>query len=180
MTVTAEDASHVETMRAQTGFTGEMLADPENTIAAELQKHHHFTPAITPKKGYPHGMAQPAVIVIEKDETVLYSWAIAPALVCSVSSPKCPVGIHGQGFANGSASDELGWREGPTVPRRNLGRRAVETDWRLAKPQVVYKAELLPSHQGKDRGFEVRSRMLRVQRRQSIPIPHLRPLASRS
>jgi hypothetical protein len=32
-------------------------------------------------RGYYHGMAQTAVFVIQKDETVLYSWAIVPGLV---------------------------------------------------------------------------------------------------
>jgi hypothetical protein len=38
--------------------------------------------AITEKDGYEHGMAQPAILVLKKDETVLESWAIVPSLVC--------------------------------------------------------------------------------------------------
>ncbi|KPI35343.1 uncharacterized protein AB675_9975 [Cyphellophora attinorum] len=81
VTITSEHPSHLEAMRSQTGFTGEMIADPENTIAAEFKKRHRFTPAISDKKGYPHGMAQPAVFVIQKNGTVVYQWAIEPALM---------------------------------------------------------------------------------------------------
>lgn len=68
-------------MRSQTGFTGEMIVDTEDTIAAKLKASHDLSVAISERKGYPHSMAQPAVIVLKKDGTVLYQWAIVPGLV---------------------------------------------------------------------------------------------------
>ncbi len=37
--------------------------------------------AISDKSGYPNGMAQPAVLVLKQDRTVLHSWAIVPGLM---------------------------------------------------------------------------------------------------
>lgn len=37
--------------------------------------------AISSKTGYEHGMAQPAVLVMQSDGTVLYSWAIVPGVM---------------------------------------------------------------------------------------------------
>ena len=39
--------------------------------------------AITEKKGYEFGLAQPAVVVLKKGGEVLESWAIVPSLVSS-------------------------------------------------------------------------------------------------
>jgi peroxiredoxin len=50
VTITSEHPSHLEAMQSQTGFTGEMIADPENTIAAEFKKRHRFTPAISKRR----------------------------------------------------------------------------------------------------------------------------------
>lgn len=37
--------------------------------------------AISEKKGYEHGMAQPAILVIGRDGEVLEKWAIVPSVV---------------------------------------------------------------------------------------------------
>ena len=39
--------------------------------------------AITKKGGYQHGMAQPGVLVLKQDGSVLFNWAIQPGVVCS-------------------------------------------------------------------------------------------------
>lgn len=83
VTVTAENAEFLPTMRAQTGFEGEMISNPENKIATELNEKYGLSVAISEKKGYPHGMAQPAVLVLKKDGTELFKWAIVPSLVSS-------------------------------------------------------------------------------------------------
>jgi hypothetical protein len=42
--------------------------------------------AISEKKGYEHGMAQPAILVIGKGGDVLEKWAIVPSAVCLIFS----------------------------------------------------------------------------------------------
>jgi hypothetical protein len=37
--------------------------------------------AVSEKKGYVNGMAQPAILTLKKDGTVVESWAIVPSLV---------------------------------------------------------------------------------------------------
>jgi hypothetical protein len=52
--------------------------------------------AITDKAGYPHGMAQPAVLVLEKNaSSPLYSWAIVPKMVRQRSGSDSPVHAGG-------------------------------------------------------------------------------------
>jgi hypothetical protein len=81
VTVTAEAASELPAMRKASGYTGETIVDPENFLAKELKRRGLLDVAISDKKGYPHGMAQPAVLVLRKDGTVLFKWAIVPTLV---------------------------------------------------------------------------------------------------
>lgn len=92
-------------MRSQTGFTGEMLSDPENKIAAMVLEDYGLKVAITEKKGYEHGMAQPAVLVLQKDGTVLYKWAIDPGVVSQPAARCC-----GQVWNANFLPDELGRR----------------------------------------------------------------------
>lgn len=63
------------------GYTGEVIADPRNKIAAELKQRGNLDVAISSKSGYEHGMAQPAVLVMKNDGTVLFDWAIVPGLM---------------------------------------------------------------------------------------------------
>lgn len=79
--VTAESADHLAETRAKTGYGGDAIVDPENLLAAELKKRGLLNVAISERSGYPHGMAQPAVLVLKKDGTPLYQWAIVPSLV---------------------------------------------------------------------------------------------------
>ena len=80
--VTSEEASHVPATRDASGFTGEVIVDQDHVLLKELKTKFGVDVAISDKKGYPHGMAQAATIVLKQDDTVLYSWAIMPSLVC--------------------------------------------------------------------------------------------------
>lgn len=75
-------------MAKLTGYTGNAISDPSNEIVKDFKSKGLVDVAITEKKGYEHGMAQPAVLVLKKDGTVLYSWAIVPALVRFFSTCK--------------------------------------------------------------------------------------------
>jgi hypothetical protein len=80
---TAETVEHLDSTRANTGYDGEAIIDPQNLLAAELKRRGLLEIAITEKKGYEHGMAQPAVLVLTSNGTVLQKWAIIPSAVCS-------------------------------------------------------------------------------------------------
>ena len=81
--VTAESADHLIETRAKTRYGGDAIVDPENVLAAELKKRGLLNVAISERSGYPNGMAQPAVLVLKRDGTSLYQWAIVPSLVRS-------------------------------------------------------------------------------------------------
>ncbi|KAF5541760.1 hypothetical protein FMEXI_7808 [Fusarium mexicanum] len=77
--ITAEDASHLDAVRDRTGYTREALNDPDQLLAEELKSRGLLDVAITKKSGYPHGLAQPAVLVMRPDGSVLQQWAIVPS-----------------------------------------------------------------------------------------------------
>jgi peroxiredoxin len=81
MAITAQVEQHLEEMRTLTGYTGTLISDPTNSIATTLKARGKVDVAISEKKGYEHGMAQPAILVIQQDKTVLFEWAIVPALM---------------------------------------------------------------------------------------------------
>ena len=83
MIITAEAAGSLPKTRAATGYNGEAISDPDHAIAGELKGRFELDVAISDKGGYPYGMAQPAVLVLKNDGTVVYKWAIVPKLVCS-------------------------------------------------------------------------------------------------
>ncbi|KAL9580785.1 MAG: hypothetical protein Q9203_006164, partial [Teloschistes exilis] len=78
--VTAESEENMAKTRQASGYTGPAISDPENAIAGELKQRFGLDIVITPKRGYPNGMAQPAVLVLKTDGTVVYNWAIVPKL----------------------------------------------------------------------------------------------------
>ena len=84
-TVTSEAASELDKMRAASGYKGKMLVDTENVLAKELKRRDIIDVAISDHKGYLHGMAQPAVLIGNKDK-VIYRWAIVPGTVSNVFS----------------------------------------------------------------------------------------------
>jgi hypothetical protein len=112
---TAEPAKHLDSTRATTGYDGEVIVDPQNLLAAELKHRGLLEVAITQWVGYEHGMAQPAVLVLSSDNTVLQEWAIIPSLVRFYTCPW----LLADPLMNMSAKhpswtpDEPGWCEGP-------------------------------------------------------------------
>lgn len=84
--VTAEVPEHLGAFRSTTGYTETTIVDPENILAAELKKRGLIDIAISERSGYEHGLAQPGVLVVKKDGTVLFKWAIVPSLVCHFPS----------------------------------------------------------------------------------------------
>lgn len=73
-------------VRRATGFNETVITDPENRLAAELKARGLLDVAISDStvwrlRGYKHGLAQPALLVIKNDGTVLQKWAIVPSLV---------------------------------------------------------------------------------------------------
>ena len=81
LAVTAEPEQHLpETINAS-GYSGEVIVDPRNKIAAELKQRINLNVAISSKSGYEHGMAQPAILVMKNDGTVLFDWAIVPGVM---------------------------------------------------------------------------------------------------
>jgi hypothetical protein len=67
-------------MREKTGYKGNAIVDPSNQLAAELRSRGLLNIAITEKKGYEYGMAQPGFLVISKGE-VWEKWEIVPSIV---------------------------------------------------------------------------------------------------
>ena len=68
-------------MLSKTKYSGETIVDPENVLATELKSRGQLNVAISEKGGYPHGMAQPAVLVVDRNGKPLVSWAIVPGVV---------------------------------------------------------------------------------------------------
>ena len=76
--ITAESEANLQKTRDNSGYTGTAISDPDNAIAGELKRRFNLDVAITPKNGYPNGMAQPAILILKNDGTVIYNWAIVP------------------------------------------------------------------------------------------------------
>lgn len=55
--------------------------DPGNELVGHLRERFGLEVAISEKKGYVNGMAQPAVLVVRREGEVLEKWAIVPGLV---------------------------------------------------------------------------------------------------
>ena len=88
LVVTSEPEEHVAATRKASGFQGTILVDTDNELVKYLKQQGTLDVAISEKKGYVKGMAQPAVLAVrngkgvgtEKGE-VLERWAIVPSLV---------------------------------------------------------------------------------------------------
>jgi hypothetical protein len=79
--VTAEPEIHLSATRSATDYAGAAIVDPSHLLAKDLKRRRLLDVAITEKKGYQHGVAQPAVLVMKRDGTMLESWAIVPKMV---------------------------------------------------------------------------------------------------
>ncbi|KAJ7721347.1 hypothetical protein DFH07DRAFT_857898 [Mycena maculata] len=77
--ITAEAEKYLDDTRAATKYDGKAIVDPENRLAKELDARGLVHVAISERSGYDHGMAQPALLVLKEDGTVLESWAIVPS-----------------------------------------------------------------------------------------------------
>ncbi|QYT00081.1 AhpC-TSA domain-containing protein [Trichoderma simmonsii] len=77
--VSAQDEEHLSEVRSSSGYTGEAINDPENTLTKRLAADGIVTVAITEWQEYPHGLAQPAILVIKKDGSIVETWAIVPS-----------------------------------------------------------------------------------------------------
>ncbi|KAL7908473.1 hypothetical protein GGI35DRAFT_486531 [Trichoderma velutinum] len=77
--VSAQDEEHLAQVRSSSGYTGQAINDPENILAKHLAANGMVTVAITEWEGYPHGLAQPAILIIKKDGDVVENWAIVPS-----------------------------------------------------------------------------------------------------
>lgn len=82
--VTSEPAEHLPATLKSADYHGEAVVDTENKLANHLREKGLLEVAISEKKGYAHGMAQPGILVQKGkgEEGVLYDWAIVPAAVC--------------------------------------------------------------------------------------------------
>jgi hypothetical protein len=60
--VTAESANFISETRKATGYEGLIIVDEKNELANELKRRGLVDVAISEKKGYENGMAQPAIL----------------------------------------------------------------------------------------------------------------------
>jgi len=89
--VTAEPEEHLAATRTTTGYEGTAIVDTNNLLATELKNRGLLDVAISEKKGYEHGMAQPAILAARKggdaQVEVLERWAIVPSMMVSLPVP---------------------------------------------------------------------------------------------
>lgn len=69
----SEEKQCLAQVRKATGYVGKAIVDLRNVLAKEFKRMSVVDVAITKKKGYEFGMAQPAVFVVLEDGTVLES-----------------------------------------------------------------------------------------------------------
>ncbi len=120
--ITAEEESHLAATRTATGYTGDAIVDPQNLLAAELKARDLLDVAISKKAGYPHGMAQPAVLVMRPDGSVLQQWAIVPGLVGYLPLPAFLFYFADQKLIVPTRIDEFRWCQRQTLCSIRSGR----------------------------------------------------------
>jgi hypothetical protein len=87
LAVTAEPTEHLSATREASGYKGLLIVDEENSLAKELKRRGVIDVAISEKKGYAKGMAQPAVLVARQGSAngqgreILEKWAIVPSVM---------------------------------------------------------------------------------------------------
>jgi len=87
--ITSESPEYLPEVIKTTGYAGEAISDPNNELATFLKEQGWLDVAISQKKGYEKGMAQPGVLVIrQKDKMgagvnveILEKWAIVPSMM---------------------------------------------------------------------------------------------------
>lgn len=86
--ITSELEEHVPSTRKSSGYDGEVIIDPENKLVKYFKEKNMAEVAISSMeiamglRKYEFGMAQPAILVVGREEEVLESWAIVPNFVC--------------------------------------------------------------------------------------------------
>lgn len=74
--------------RELTGYSGDAIVDTENTLVRFVKEKYGLEIAVSEKKGYENGMAQPGVLVLRggkggdmsrEDTAILEKWAIVPS-----------------------------------------------------------------------------------------------------
>lgn len=93
LVATSEPKSWLPETRKLTGYSGEAIVDEEHVLATHLRTEGKVDVAISEHKGYAHGMAQPAILVVNTSGEVLEKWAIVPAFVSFPSFPL--ITLHG-------------------------------------------------------------------------------------
>lgn len=98
------------------GYTGTTIVDTENEPATRLREQGLIDVFISLKSGYSKGMAQPAILVLRKDDTVLDKWAIIPGYVRDYMHPpeeimKSVPGVDESWRSEGSTGFESGLGE---------------------------------------------------------------------
>jgi hypothetical protein len=77
-------------MRKISGYSGDAIVDPENTLVRFVKERYDLEIAVTEKKGYEHGMAQPGFLVLRGGKrndmigekgSVIEKWAIVPSMM---------------------------------------------------------------------------------------------------
>lgn len=116
-------------MQVASGYTGETIIDTKNELARELKRRGLVDVAISERKGYDNGMAQPAVLVI-KDQTVLYHWAISPSRVSNCHS-------RGSRLPDPVTSDEHWWCQGSSFVDADMGQHRSTIERRSASIREV-------------------------------------------
>ena len=88
MIITSEPASFLPETRKLTGYSGDAIVDPNNTLVRFVKERYGLEIAVSEKKGYEHGMAQPGILVLRGGKggdmmgekgAVLEEWAIVPS-----------------------------------------------------------------------------------------------------
>lgn len=75
-------------MRKLTGYSGDAIVDTKNTLVECVKERYQLEIAVSERKGYENGMAQPGILVLRggkggdmmgQEGAVLEKWAIVPS-----------------------------------------------------------------------------------------------------
>ncbi len=90
--ITAQTDEKVESIRSSLGLTFPIISDPEAVLAAYVRSEFNLNIAIAERSDFKHGiMTQPAVLIVNNDADILYSWASEPTLSNVMGGSNRPV-----------------------------------------------------------------------------------------
>jgi hypothetical protein len=78
--ITSEPEEHSPVTRKSSGYEGEAIIDRENKLVGYFNEKEMVHVTVS-DRNYEFGMAQPAILVVMGNGTVLETWAIIPSLV---------------------------------------------------------------------------------------------------